>query len=317
MAKKKCSKCKVMVIAGIAVVVIAALIIASFMVFGAKDRTVAKVNDAKITQNQLDTQYELFFVLVQYPDSYKEQITGEVYLNQMIVEELMLEEAAKMDISPSRVTAGELKAALDNYLYLNGIGIEDLVQNIVAENLTIDDLTAYFNKQIAISDFLNKTMLSSIVVNDKDAEAFYNENLDSFKAQEGQIRVRHILVATEEEADAVVEKLNSGADFAALAKEVSLDTASGMNGGDLGFFTRDDVVEEFGDAAFSLGLWEISAPVKTDFGWHVIQRESNTIALNEIKDALKLQLLQDKQRAALQIYVEQLKADADIKIMLE
>jgi foldase protein PrsA len=319
MAKKKFSKCKIMIIAGIIVLaVIAAVLVAAYYAgWLGGDKTVAKVNDAKITQSELDTQYELFFTLVQYPDSYKEQITKKVYLNQMVVEELLIEEAKKIEISPSLVTSSELKAALDNYLYLNGMTIENLVQNIVEKNLTTDDLTAYFNKQIAISDFLNKTMLSSIEVTDKDIEVFYNENIGSFKAQEGQIRARHILVATEAEANEVVEKLSNGADFAALAKEVSLDTSSGANGGELRFFNKTDVVKEFADAAFSLKLWEISAPVKTDFGWHVIQRESNTIALNDIKDALELNILQDKQRTALQTYVEQLKANATIKIMIE
>ena len=91
------------------------------------------------------------------------------------------------------------------------------------------------------------------------------------KAEQEQVWARHILVTTEEEAKAVIERLKKGEDFATVALEVSKDTGNAQSGGDLGWFGRDAMVKPFEDASFSLKVGEISAPVKSDFGFHVIQ----------------------------------------------
>jgi len=89
--------------------------------------------------------------------------------------------------------------------------------------------------------------------------------------EQDQIWARHILVATEDEAKAVIERLNNGEEFGALAAELSQDTGSGANGGDLGWFGKGAMVAPFEEAAYSLKIGEISAPVQSDFGWHIIQ----------------------------------------------
>ncbi len=85
-----------------------------------------------------------------------------------------------------------------------------------------------------------------------------------------EVRASHILVETQEEADAIVAELQKGGDFAAIAKQKSKGP-SGAKGGDLGYFTKDKMVPEFANAAFDLKTGEVSAPVKTGFGWHVIK----------------------------------------------
>ena len=85
-----------------------------------------------------------------------------------------------------------------------------------------------------------------------------------------KVKASHILVKTEEEVNKLVEELANGADFAELAQQVSL-CPSGRQGGDLGFFGKGMMVKPFEDAAFSLQLGEISQPVQTQFGWHLIQ----------------------------------------------
>ncbi|MCC6949649.1 MAG: peptidylprolyl isomerase [Bradyrhizobiaceae bacterium] len=97
---------------------------------------------------------------------------------------------------------------------------------------------------------------------------------DSVKANKPQaeVRARHILVESEDQAKEVVRKLKAGGDFAALAKSESKDPGS-ADGGDLGYFTKDQMVAEFADAAFKLEKDAISDPVKTQFGWHVIKVE--------------------------------------------
>ena len=84
-----------------------------------------------------------------------------------------------------------------------------------------------------------------------------------------EVRASHILVKTEEEANELREKISNGEDFAQIAQENSL-CPSGQNGGDLGYFGRGMMVKPFEDAAFSLEIGELSTPVQTQFGWHLI-----------------------------------------------
>ena len=85
-----------------------------------------------------------------------------------------------------------------------------------------------------------------------------------------EIRASHILVKTEDEAKKLYDEIQNGKDFAKIAQEVSL-CPSGQNGGDLGFFGKGMMVKPFEDAAFALEVGEISQPVQTQFGWHLIQ----------------------------------------------
>jgi peptidyl-prolyl cis-trans isomerase C len=99
----------------------------------------------------------------------------------------------------------------------------------------------------------------------------YDEAVKSMAGQE-EVRARHILVQGEDEAKAILEQLKKGADFATLAKEKSKDPGA-ADGGDLGYFTKDQMVPEFADVAFKMYPGQLSNPVKTQFGWHVIKLE--------------------------------------------
>ena len=97
------------------------------------------------------------------------------------------------------------------------------------------------------------------------------------KAGQEEVHARHILVKTEAEAKSVIAELDKGADFAALAKKYSTDPGAG-SGGDLGYFSHDEMAKEFADAAFALPVGQYSkAPVKTEFGWHVIKVEDRRV----------------------------------------
>ncbi len=113
-----------------------------------------------------------------------------------------------------------------------------------------------------------------------------------------EIRARHILLETIEEAEAVVAQLNNGADFSQLAAEKSLGpTAS--NGGDLGFFSRESMVPEFSNIAFLLDLGEVSKPVKTKFGWHVIKLEERRAREVPDFDLVEGELREEMQRTVM------------------
>lgn len=139
-----------------------------------------------------------------------------------------------------------------------------------AENLAADPDVASQIQQ-AQQRILEQAMVSKRVAA-AATEAALRARYEAGKiAQTGndEVRASHILVETKAEADAIVAALNKGGDFAALAKEKSKGP-SGAKGGDLGFFTKDKMVPAFAKAAFALKAGEVSAPVKTGFGWHVI-----------------------------------------------
>jgi peptidyl-prolyl cis-trans isomerase C len=106
---------------------------------------------------------------------------------------------------------------------------------------------------------------------------------------EEEIHARHILVPTEDEAKAIEAELKKGADFATLAKEKSKDPGA-ADGGDLGYFTKDQMVPEFSDAAFKLDKGQVSDPVKTQFGWHVIKVEDKRTKPTPTFDEVKSQI---------------------------
>jgi peptidyl-prolyl cis-trans isomerase C len=134
--------------------------------------------------------------------------------------------------------------------------------------------------------------------NAEAVKKYYDEQVAQLKPVE-EARARHILVEQEEEAKKVQARLKAGEDFAKIAQEASKDPGSGQNGGDLGFFTKDRMVPEFAEAAFALKPGEISAPVKSQFGWHVIKLEEKrnrpVPTLDQVKDRLTQALAQKAQ----------------------
>jgi foldase protein PrsA len=138
-------------------------------------------------------------------------------------------------------------------------------------------------------------------VTDKDIEAYYNKNEQQF-SQPASREVRHILVKAKGKADDIYGQLKGGANFAALAKKFSQDPGSKDQGGKL-TVTKGQTVAPFDKAAFSLGVRELSRPIKTQFGWHVIQ------PLGEVTEATSTPLAKVKEQIS-QTITEQRKGDA-------
>src|SRR5690348_2821267 len=129
---------------------------------------------------------------------------------------------------------------------------------------------------------------------------------------EQEVHARHILVETEDEAKAIEDELKKGGDFAELAKKKSKDPGS-ADGGDLGFFTKDQMVPEFANVAFSLEPGKISDPVKTQFGWHVIKVEEKRNRKPPEFDQVKSQIETYVTRKAQADYVAKLREAAKIE----
>ena len=131
---------------------------------------------------------------------------------------------------------------------------------------------------------------------------------------EQEVRARHILVETEAEAKAVVDELKKGADFAELAKKKSKDPGA-ADGGDLGFFTKDQMVPEFSAVAFALDAGKLSDPVKSQFGWHVIKVEEKRNRQAPDFAQVRPQIETYVTRKAQADYVTKLRAEAKVERM--
>ena len=127
-------------------------------------------------------------------------------------------------------------------------------------------------------------------VTDEAMRKVYDEAVKGMAAEE-EVRARHILVEKEDDAKAIAAEAKGGADFAELAKKKSTEPGAAESGGDLGYFTKDQMVPEFSEAAFKLDKGKVSDPVKSQFGWHVIKledkRKKPVPAFDQVKDQLQ------------------------------
>ncbi len=134
----------------------------------------------------------------------------------------------------------------------------------------------------------------SSTVTPEALQAAYADYVKAFTPQD-EVRASHILVATEADAKAIAEELAKGTPFEQLAKEKSMDPSGAQNGGDLGYFSRGMMVKPFEDAAFALEVGQVSEPIQSQFGWHIIKlvekRKSAPPTIDQIGPQLQQQLL--------------------------
>lgn len=229
-------------------------------------------------QNNNDAQYEITMdeynsALERNMIQYQDQINGdantikrieEITLEQLILDKVLTNEAvlAKINVTDEEVNTeyDRVKAEytetdnFNDYLTKNKLTEESYKQNI--------------KNQFLINGFL-RVKAEEIIKNNpitSELKEFYEKNIDTLK----QVRASHILVDTEEAAKDVKKKLDEGAVFEELAMDISTCPSS-TSGGDLGYFTAKEMVAEFSDAAFAMEIGQISEPVKSEFGYHIIK----------------------------------------------
>jgi len=244
-------------------------------VAAADDPVVAEIGSEKLTLSQLHSEIK------RLPPNLKQMASNKrmqkEFLEQLATSHLIYQEGIKQ-----------------------GIDKEPLVKS------QIEDAS----RKIVLATLLQREIESRIKTpTEKDIEQYYQTHTDEFK-QEKQVRARHILVENEATAKKISAKLKSGADFATLAKESS-SCPSSAKGGDLGFFTRERMVKEFADVAFKLKKGEVSGPVKTKFGYHIIEvtdiKEAGSTPLAEVKTAIENKLIQSQKSQVFQDYIAGLK----------
>ena len=237
----------------IAPILLVALLVTSPLDFGGGKRfspsqndsnveIVASIDGINITRDEIDRAAEdNFETLIQVPEAQQVFFLSSLVAIQKI--------AARNAISEGLANsdAVQQRLAYQKEKILHDIWVAEQIHARVTKN----DIRAYFDTYVA------------------PELAKQNENVE-------EVQARHILVATEGEAETVIKRLEKGEGFAALAGELSLGP-SASRGGDLGYFLAEEMVQAFSDAAFALQPGELSAPVETEFGWHVIRLEDRRV----------------------------------------
>jgi peptidyl-prolyl cis-trans isomerase C len=225
----------------------------------AEDKVLAKVNGQEITEADIVlAEGDIGAELASLPPATKRRV-----LVEYIVETKLFAEAAEAD---KLATGPEFEKRL-----------------------------AYFRQRALRDQFFEKSVKGSI--SDAVAKGIYDDKVKMLP-QEEEVQARHILVASEDKAKELAENIGKGGDFAQLAKENSTDPGSKDTGGMLGYFSKGQMVPEFEKAAFELKTGELSKPVKSQFGWHIIKvedrRQKKPPTFEEVKDRLVGSMAQNK-----------------------
>jgi peptidyl-prolyl cis-trans isomerase C len=239
--------------AAVAATVLAALVLALPAVVGAQtDPVIAKVNGVEVRQSDLTLAEEDMGQQAQ-------QLTGDAkkeYLLAYVADVILVSRAA------------EAKK--------------------VADQKDFKSRLAFIRAKLLMELMLDAE--GKAAVTDQAVKKAYDDAVKQM-AGEQEVRARHILVPTEAEAKKILDEIKKGTDFAEMAKQKSKDPGAAAEGGDLGYFTKDQMVPEFAETAFKLNKGELSDPVKTQFGWHLIKVEDKRTkpapGFDEVKDQVK------------------------------
>ena len=197
-----------------------------------------------------------------------------------------------------------------NYLVDLKLGAKAAAEAKIGDSPDFAARLAYYREKVLLDEYLTRE--GKKAVTPEAAKKLFDDTTKAM-APEEEAHARHILVEDEAQAKAAVERLKKGEDFAKVAAELSKDPGSGKEGGDLGWFTKDRMVPEFAEAAFKLKKGEISTPVKSQFGWHVIKLEDKRTKPLPDFAAVKPQIDQYLERKAQQDLVLAMREKAKVE----
>ncbi|MFY1828805.1 foldase protein PrsA [Myxococcus fulvus] len=250
-------------------------------------------------------------------------------LDTLIGEKLMESEITEMGIS---ATEGEVDELVNDVRRQNNItDPSQFEQVLAAEGLTMKAYREMLRKRILRDRLLRMKVGPKVKVTEEDLKAAYNQYA-RVESEDSEVHARHILVqvdpkATEEQVAAARKKAEGiaqearreGMDFASLARARS-EGPSAQDGGDLGWFKRGVMVAAFEKVAFNLKEGEVSEPVRTNFGWHILKVEERrsvaATSYDEMRPKLENKLLQEKTDKFLDQYVQELRQKANVEVKM-
>ncbi len=290
-----------------------------------KDKVVASVNGKEITQDDLDRE------IVNISHAYSSQMQG-----QSLPDDL---ESKALDTLITRHLL--YKASQDAQIEVDEKKVDENIEQTIArfpdketfesvlkqENVTLDELKLQIRHGLAIQTYVEDMFVSKATISDEEIKTYYDSNPDLFKHPE-MVEASHILISfdagvnDDQKAEArkkvedLAKRIENGEDFAELA-EMHSDCPSSSNGGDLGFFSKGQMVKPFEDAAFSLEPGEVSSVVETPFGFHIIKvtekQAEGAFPQEQVKPQIQQMLTREKVQKLLEEEIENLKAKAEIK----
>jgi parvulin-like peptidyl-prolyl isomerase len=281
-----------------------------------KEGLVAKVDGEGITIEEFESDFEVYKKIYEQRlgegamsevgedgKTLEENLKNEI-VQKLIMEKLVAKEATKMDIS---VTDEEIEEQMSNYTTMMG-GQEKFDEFLDNNKISKEFFKENLRKEILFNKH-RETFMAETNISEKEAQKYFNANKDDLVV----IKASHILVKTEEEGKKILERLNAGEKFDVLAKDLSIDKASAVNGGDLGYFTKGSMISEFEEVAFNLKVGEISDLVKTEVGYHIIYLEDRKDTFETLKDDIMKLLKEQKYLKA----VQDLRSSVKVKVYLD
>lgn len=231
-------------------------------------------------------------------------------LSHMIDNKIITQEAKKENI---KITPSDVDARIEE-IKKSFPSEKGFFEALAKQKISMGELRNILEQQLT-AEALFKKLTSNVTISETEVKAYYDEHKKEF-VQPEQIHLRHILVKTEQEANNIYNQLKEGKDFAALAKEYSIDTPTKDKGGDLGWISKASLVPDLTKAADALKDNEFSKPVKSPFGYHIIEklgtRPSKELSFNDVKTTLTAQLLRNKQAQSLEKWFKDKKAQSKI-----
>lgn len=299
-------------------IILALIVLATFTLAGCDKATkdaVAKVNGDVISKTEFDKNFDMYKKVYekQYGEDIMskdagngmtfEEVIKEQVLEKLILEKIILDYAEKNEIA---VTEEEVNEQVNNYKEV--LESKEKYKEFLTENNMTEEYFKEGIKKEMIIDKYRVNYIEGLKIDEKEAKKHFEENKDNYI----KVRASHILVETEEKAKEVLEKINNGEDFHALAGKESIDTATSVKGGDLGYLVKG-MIPEFDDTIFSLEPGEVSDVIASDYGYHIIKVEERLEKYEDAKD----HVLEDLKSAKYNENLKKLREEAKVKIYME
>lgn len=240
-------------------------------------------------------------------------------LDKLIAEKILLMKAGELNL---KLTDSDINKQVDEEASkfkakYSGLG---QYENILKQNgLTETELKGLI-KNLVIVKAAKEDIVKNVTIADDEVKAYYDKNKEAIFTKDAGADVAHILVADEGKAKELKAKLDAGADFGTLAKENSLDTGTKNNGGSLGFveYNTKELVSEFVEGFKNLKEGQVSEPVKSIYGYHLIKvtgiKSGEVVPFDEVKDQLKNFLLEQKKEGIYNEKIQEWKTALGVKI---
>jgi EpsD family peptidyl-prolyl cis-trans isomerase len=192
--------------------------------------------------------------------------------------------------------------------------LQEAEKRKLADRPEIAEQVAQLRRDLIIRALLQDEVAAKVKVEDKDVDEYFKGHPDEFSGD--QVKVKHILVRSEVEAKDALDRVKKGEPFEKVARELSTDTASVPKGGELDYFGYAEMVPEFSKAAYALKPGEVSEPVRSPFGFHVIKsmdrKKGTAVKLEDVREQLRRKLADERRGQRFQDWIKELQASAKI-----